>query len=253
MRKEKTMNKTVKRAVYLLLAGSFLAGCGNPILRNALWGDDAERTGNGAGNSAIAQIEYKYQVTAAAEEPPEDWNDPVWISIGAAAPALNAENKYLWCIWKTSYSDGTDTVYEKKLETTYGAKGTIEGVDYLYQVNSTPAPPPIPDDAAWESGTAWQPLVDEIGDLTEEKPYLWFAQKTSFKDKGPAYKVGLQAMFGYPGSEGQDVPVIWKGEAASPGDLGVPQRNWAYYNTTDGRIYIYDGSGWLPAGSTGTP
>jgi hypothetical protein len=50
----------------------------------------------------------------------------------------------------------------------------------------------------------------------------------------------LLAAGGANGSDG--VSIIWKGSlAAAPAS---PQLNWAYYNTADGKSYIYDGAAW---------
>jgi hypothetical protein len=51
---------------------------------------------------------------------------------------------------------------------------------------------------------------------------------------------------GDPGANG--VSVLWMGEYSSAvvleTALGSPQTNWAYYNTTDKKSYIYDGIAW---------
>ena len=38
--------------------------------------------------------------------------------------------------------------------------------------------------------------------------------------------------------------LIWKGSYAEDSALANPKRNWAYFNTTDGCSYIFDGSDW---------
>ena len=45
--------------------------------------------------------------------------------------------------------------------------------------------------------------------------------------------------------------IIWKGSYADSSALSNPKRNWAYYNTTDGCSYIYDGSEWMLLASKG--
>jgi len=48
--------------------------------------------------------------------------------------------------------------------------------------------------------------------------------------------------------------IVWKGSLATA--PASPQRNWAYFNTTDGNSYIYDGSEWdllARSGADGTP
>lgn len=48
---------------------------------------------------------------------------------------------------------------------------------------------------------------------------------------------------GIPGAAGADgISIVWKGERATA--PVSPQRNWAYYDSTDGKSYIYDGTDW---------
>ncbi len=56
---------------------------------------------------------------------------------------------------------------------------------------------------------------------------------------------------GQNGTNGQDgKSIIWKGEFTSaPSD---PEENWAYYNTTDGNSYIYNGTSWTTLVSRGS-
>jgi uncharacterized repeat protein (TIGR02543 family) len=54
---------------------------------------------------------------------------------------------------------------------------------------------------------------------------------------------GADGATGATGAAGADgISIIWRGElGAAPSS---PELNWAYYNTTDGISYIYDGSSW---------
>lgn len=48
-----------------------------------------------------------------------------------------------------------------------------------------------------------------------------------------------------PPESGKDgVSIVWKGSFASADEIENPQYLWAYYNTTDGCSYIYDGEKW---------
>ena len=53
---------------------------------------------------------------------------------------------------------------------------------------------------------------------------------------------------GDPGRDGKDgkdgTSIKWKGNFDSPDKLTNPEYLWAYYNTTDGCSYIYDGENW---------
>ncbi len=48
------------------------------------------------------------------------------------------------------------------------------------------------------------------------------------------------------------VSIIWKGAFSNSSELENPQYLWAYYNTTDGCSYIYDGTTWCLLASAGT-
>jgi uncharacterized repeat protein (TIGR02543 family) len=45
-------------------------------------------------------------------------------------------------------------------------------------------------------------------------------------------------------SESEHTSIVWKGSFASADEIENPQYLWAYYNTTDGCSYIYDGEKW---------
>ena len=55
--------------------------------------------------------------------------------------------------------------------------------------------------------------------------------------------------------EPENTSIVWKGSFASADEIENPQYLWAYYNTTDGCSYIYDGEKWTlltSAGKNGT-
>jgi len=61
--------------------------------------------------------------------------------------------------------------------------------------------------------------------------------------KGPVGPMGPQGLKGDKGDPGADgVSILWMGELSSA-PAGA-QENWAYYNTTTGNAYIYDGRSW---------
>ena len=56
---------------------------------------------------------------------------------------------------------------------------------------------------------------------------------------------GPQGETGSTGAAGADgKSIIWKGSHASSSEIDNPQELWAYYNTTDGCSYIYNGTTW---------
>lgn len=55
------------------------------------------------------------------------------------------------------------------------------------------------------------------------------------------------------GDKGNDgITIRWCGSFADPREIEEPQLLWAYYNTTDGCSYIYDGSAWQLLARKGT-
>lgn len=53
-------------------------------------------------------------------------------------------------------------------------------------------------------------------------------------------KNGLDGVNGEDGKDGLDI--VWKGDSSIP--PANPQKNWAYRDTDNGRVYIYNGIGW---------
>lgn len=51
--------------------------------------------------------------------------------------------------------------------------------------------------------------------------------------------------------EPEHTSIVWKGSFASADEIDNPQYLWAYYNTTDGCSYIYDGEKWTLLTSAG--
>ncbi|MHC1703656.1 MAG: tail fiber domain-containing protein [Tenuifilaceae bacterium] len=58
--------------------------------------------------------------------------------------------------------------------------------------------------------------------------------------QGPVGQQGIQGLQGLTGANG--ISIVWKGE--SPSHIASPSTNWAYYNTTDKKSYVYDGDSW---------
>lgn len=81
----------------------------------------------------IDTIENKYQVTSSQNKPIEPWDNNVWTY---EIPSMDSENKYLWRIERTLYTDGTakDNVY---LQAVQGNTGESEG-KYLGKSDSIP-------------------------------------------------------------------------------------------------------------------
>ncbi|RLD58466.1 MAG: hypothetical protein DRJ01_12540, partial [Bacteroidetes bacterium] len=91
----------------------------------------------------------------------------------------------------------------------------------------------------WQGSLASAPGSPELNwgyyDTTDKKSYIW---------DGDSWEILSQdGTNGTNGTDGTDgVTIIWQGSLASA--PGSPVAYWAYYNTTDKKSYIYDGSSW---------
>jgi len=57
------------------------------------------------------------------------------------------------------------------------------------------------------------------------------------------YQMTIDGVDGANGADGADgLSIVWKGDSASP--PADPQENWAYRDTDNGYVYIYNGSAW---------
>ncbi|MCQ2299682.1 MAG: hypothetical protein MJZ81_06125 [Bacteroidales bacterium] len=60
---------------------------------------------------------------------------------------------------------------------------------------------------------------------------------------GTWYQMSVDGVDGANGKDGNDgLSIVWKGDSATP--PANPQTNWAYRDTDNGRVYIYDGTSW---------
>ena len=76
---------------------------------------------------------------------------------------------------------------------------------------------------------------------TDKKCYVyqdnsWYVMTVDGSDG----KNGLDGVNGEDGKDGLDI--VWKGDSSIP--PANPQKNWAYRDTDNGRVYIYNGTGW---------
>lgn len=68
--------------------------------------------------------------------------------------------------------------------------------------------------------------------------------------QGQTGATGAQGETGAAGTNGQSI--IWKGSYSSSNELENPVSLWAFFNTTDGCSYIYDGLAWVLLASKGS-
>ena len=113
------------------------------------------------------------------------------------------------------------------------------------------------------NGTRWDTLAESLGgDTTVQVPVNWLGEYVSAPSNpsiGDAYyNSTLKASFIYDGSiwnqiskdgqdgtytyEGTGYLITWKGTLSkAPSN---PAKGWAYYNSSEGKSYVYDGSTW---------
>ena len=81
------------------------------------------------------------------------------------------------------------------------------------------------------------------GDVWQKVAGVWEPRTNLTGPEGPQGEKGDQGEPGEDGADGQDgASIVWMGELAAP--PADPFENCAYYNTTDGVTYIYDGTEW---------
>ncbi len=149
----------------------------------------------------------------------------VWKGELAAAPENPETN---WAYFNTT--DGcsyiwSGTKWEKLSEK--GATGSIgetgaNGISIVWKGELAEAP------ANPETNWAYFSTTDGCS-------YIWSGTKwDKLSEKGATGSIGETGANG--------ISILWKGEFAEAPEN--PETNWAYYNTTDGCSYIYDGEKW---------
>ncbi len=159
--------------------------------------------------------------------------------------------------WKILAQDGISIIWRGELpaapsnpQTNWAYYNIIDGNSYIYNGIEwdllAKAGKDGTDGASsillWLGSLAQAPQDPATGNAyynsTEGVSYIW--DGTSW---GILAKDGINGINGSDGSDGSDgIGVLWKGATANP-PLN-PQINWAYYNTTTNKSYIWDGSTW---------
>lgn len=76
--------------------------------------------------------------------------------------------------------------------------------------------------------------------ITDKKSYVY--------QDGAWYVMTVDGLDGQDGNDGLDI--VWKGDSSIP--PANPQKNWAYRDTDNGRVYIYNGTAWALMVADGT-
>ena len=221
------------------------------------YADDAE--GNGISNDPTGKsfIGFAYN-----KETPLESNNPsdyMWSDIKGeqgVPGAVGADGKtyYTWI----AYSDNPDgnpmyqqpkdsTKYigiavnkETSVEGTYPSEYTwskFKGEDGKDGLNGA-------DGVDGKDGTSiiWK---GEFASAPSNPQNGWAYKNTSDKKSyvyqdGAWYQMTIDGVDGQNGKDG--ISIVWKGDLSTPPQK--PQTNWAYRDTDNGRVYIYNGSSW---------
>ena len=88
----------------------------------------------------------------------------------------------------------------------------------------------------WKGEFASAPSNPQNGwaykNTTDKKSYIY--------QDGAWYQMTIDGVDGQNGKDG--ISIVWKGDLSTP--PSNPQTNWAYRDTDNGRVYIYNGSSW---------
>lgn len=196
-------------------------------------------------NKAIESVsESYYKSTSPTELKGGSWVDkyPGW-----------EQGTYIWTRSTITYSDGSEPTVTEPMCVTGSTGNTgsagytpIKGVDYF-------------DGVAGKDGTPGRDGKDGIsiewkGSLSEapanpQKNWAYYntVSKASYIFNGEAwYQMSIDGVDGVAGKDGENgkngISIVWKGELSTP--PASPQENWVYKDTDDGKVYIYNGSGW---------
>ncbi|BFG69133.1 hypothetical protein KACHI17_00140 [Sediminibacterium sp. KACHI17] len=127
-------------------------------------------------------------------------------------------------------------VYVSETDSVYQLIGGIANTNWIdFKLTSTPSPKTM----GWQGSFANHPSNPQVNwayyNTTDFKSYIW---------TGSSWMVIAQD--GNPGPAGVQGPagigIAWKGSL--PIAPSAPELNWAYYNSTDKKSYIWDGSSW---------
>jgi uncharacterized repeat protein (TIGR02543 family) len=212
------------------------AGAANDLGTKALTSADFASGGSG--------ITWKGTLTAAPTNPEINW----------AYYNSTDDKSYIWdgTAWQTLSQDGADGPQGPQGETgTTGPQGA-DGASLVWKgtLSEAPANPQLNwayynstegNSYIWD-GTAWQILAQDsiIGPQGPQ------GETGATGPQGPQGETGATGPQGPQGETGADgtngVSLVWKGTLSEAPP--TPELNWAYYNSTGGNSYIYDGTDW---------
>lgn len=143
-----------------------------------------------------------------------------------SSPTPLEEPQELWAYYNTT--DGCSYIYSNGEWSLLASSGA--SLNWLGGFDHAPEDPRFYD--------MYFNTVDGCTYLYDGTEWVLFASKGGKGDRGEQGPQGLSG-----------TSIVWKGSSASP--IDNPQELWAYYNTTDGCSYIYDGEKWVLLASSG--
>lgn len=199
-------------------------------------------------NKAIESVsESYYKSTSPTELKGGSWVDkyPGW-----------EQGTYIWTRSTITYSDGSEPTVTEPMCVTGSTGNTgsagytpIKGVDYFDGVAGKDGTPGTPGrDGKDGISIEWKGSLSEAP-ANPQKNWAYYntVSKASYIFNGEAwYQMSIDGVDGVAGKDGENgkngISIVWKGELSTP--PASPQENWVYKDTDDGKVYIYNGSGW---------
>jgi hypothetical protein len=171
----------------------------------------------------------------------------VWQGSSATAPSSPQMN---WAYYnstdKKSYVWDGDSWEILSQDGSAGAQG-IQGIQGPAGTNGI--------SIVWQGSSVTAPSSPQLNwayyNSTDKKSYVWDGDSWEILSQdGSAGAQGIQGIQGPAGTNG--ISIVWQGSSATA--PSSPQLNWAYYNSTDKKSYVWDGDSWeilSQDGSTG--
>lgn len=193
-------------------------------VKNGYWYINGVVTEFKVGIESVDSIFTKNNSNTEAPESPEK-NPDIWTT---DAPVVES-TEYLWSCNKITYS--SNEVSYTSPACISGTEGVgIQSVTECYAYSESRVELPI--------DTTWYPTHDP---LLDDNLYVWTKLVIVYtdgneKETDPVCQTGAT---GVPGADG--VSIVWKGESST--HLSPAENGWAYRNTTDHKVYVYQ-DGW---------
>lgn len=182
-------------------------------------------------DASVYDVKVEYALSSSdTEAPTSGWSTmaPEW-----------QENQYMW--QKTTITKGNNEI-SSTTTCIQGAKGEdgedgktpVKGIDYF---DGTPG-----EDGKDGTSIVWKGTYASAPNNAENGwAYYNSTDKASYTyQDGTWYQMSIDGVDGQNGEDGSSI--VWKGELSiAPAN---PETNWVYKDSDDGKVYIYNGTGW---------